>query len=78
MNAEVNRGGSAMTPFSLPMLMFAAVDISLSMMIVALRFQHNLLTGHRLSEPGWRVRGRALEKARAATVGDVDERQIPH
>lgn len=48
------------------MLMFAAVDISLSMMIAVLRFQHNLITGHRLNQPGGRLLGRPRESARDA------------
>ncbi|MCW5580353.1 MAG: hypothetical protein KIS72_03315 [Luteimonas sp.] len=43
------------------MLMFAAIDLSLSMAIAVLRFQHNLITGHRLTQPGWTPLGRKPE-----------------
>lgn len=35
------------------MLMISALDFSLSLAIAALRFQHNLITGHRLTGLGW-------------------------
>lgn len=51
-----------MPPITLPMLMFAALDLSLSMAIAVLRFQHNLITGHRLSEPGRMPLGRSTRR----------------
>lgn len=53
-----------MPPISLPMLMFVAVDVSLSMMIAVLQFQHNLITGHRLSGTGRSLFGPVSEKRR--------------
>jgi len=39
-----------MPPLILPLAMFAAMNLGLSMIIAVLRHQHNLLTGHRLGD----------------------------
>jgi hypothetical protein len=54
------------------MLMISALDFSLSLAIAALRFQHNLITGHRLTGLGWTPVRREPEPLRQKQL-PVDE-----
>lgn len=61
-----------MSPISLPALVFAAVDLSLSMAVAVLRFQHNLITGHRLVGPGWVQLARPPEAGGSGEASDAE------
>lgn len=55
-----------MPPLILPLAMFAALNLGLSMIIAVLRHQHNWVTGHRLGEMPRRP---VIEERRVMNLG---------